>query len=75
MRQRIQKTYENFKEGDKKHNKGEFNSMIEMFITFMDKFIKWSKFCFSHQLPLKYLLEISPGQNILKIIRTNKLLR
>ena len=55
MRQRIQKTYENFKEGDKKHNKAEFNSMIEMFITFMEKFIKWSKFCFSHQLPLKYL--------------------
>lgn len=66
MRQRIQKTYENFKEGDKKHNKKEFNSMIEMFITFMEKFIKWSKFCFSHQLPLKYLFRYLTRTKYLK---------
>ena len=75
MRQRIQKTYENFKTGDKKHNKAEFNSMIAMFITFMEKFIKWSKFCFSHQLPLKYLFRDLTGQNTSKIILTNRLLQ
>jgi len=55
MRAKVQKTYHNFKEGDKKHNKEAFNSMIEMFISFMEKFIKWCKFSFAYQVNLRYL--------------------
>ena len=55
MRGKIEKTYNNFNEGDNKHNKDEFNSMMKMFVSFMEKFIKWCKFSFAYEVNLRYL--------------------
>ena len=58
MKGKATKTYHNFKKGEKKPNKEAFNNLINSFTDFIDKFIKWSKFCFSHELTLYEMMKV-----------------
>jgi len=49
-------TYSEFKVDDYKTNKKAFNEMMYQFNKFIDRFVKYSKFCFSYYCSLQYLL-------------------
>jgi len=56
IRTRVVTTYSEFKVDDYKNNKKAFNEMIYQFNKFIDRFVKYSKFCFSYYSNLQYLL-------------------
>ena len=58
MKGKATKTYNNFKKGEKKPNKEAFNNLINSFTDFIDKFVKWSKFCFGHELTLYEMMKV-----------------
>ena len=56
MRQFIENVYSQFREDNYKYNKIKFKEMLEKFSDFIIKFTKYSKFSFSHQCNLQFLL-------------------